>query len=638
MNCRKCAWVVATLLGALELQGTSVGVDASLPAGEALVLWREVAPQLPPQESSWLRVREIALAFQPANGGWTIAGAKLAELRAQLGELRAQKLQIAAMIELQHVSWSSGSRLPGRKSLPIDLREVRALASALRENFDDLVDVWEVGNEPDIFYRENAESYAAVLKAFYLGYREQRGDARVAMGALGRPSTRYMESLILNDTLSYTDAFSFHLYGFAEDARPLFDQMVRDAEAMAAGTDESSRRPVSQIPILITELGYGGMMSTRATLSEAREQQARWYRRVRNDFSSTAPEALVAFVLKPYVSPTGKEMGLVMHDHRASPALVEWWKSPDRSAREVKLTVPRAAMAPPVVVDVILPTANTVQRTAWQVQGDIQGKIALYNFSNQLRKVQLDLPGAINTWQGPATFELLPGARLELPMRVNLVRSAAELRVVARGEWGSSVWRTTLRRVGGFPETGVALDTNFAPVQNQTAQSKLARRPRAQEERPVQFSGRWLVTPGASVVETRDAWLVTISSIPSDATTQRIVAELALPEPCVPAMLGNVELEHRVVGSARCEIEVQWRTEAGELFGFPFFISEAQRRSFCAPWESFEQQFFARPARKWRLEQNRLASIVIALRPLSSLPLTVEIRKFAARVQGKSAK
>jgi hypothetical protein len=127
---------------------------------------------------SWLRLRNMDNSFVRDSAGaeiplWPAAKPEhsLAERRAALAQLQAQGFHLVALLRWSPESWPHGIRSehPLRR-LPIDLRDAFDRCRALAASYGDLIDYWEIDNEPDIgFVEENPETYAAFLKACYLG-------------------------------------------------------------------------------------------------------------------------------------------------------------------------------------------------------------------------------------------------------------------------------------------------------------------------------------------------------------------------------------------------------------------------------------------------------------------------------------
>ncbi|MBW8782760.1 MAG: hypothetical protein JF599_12865 [Verrucomicrobia bacterium] len=173
------------------------------------------------------------------------------------------------------------------------------------KTYGDLVDAWEIENEPDIsFVAENPEVYAAFHKACYLGVHagiaeclESRAESsaqsslrgtdgprlrypvhaadpgrlslslsgaqsgmdgqnfspRVLMAPLALPPGPYLERLWSNGLASYTDGFNYHYYGYAEDFTGVYRQFENAVEQLsrvdaascrvAAGSSQRGRMP-----------------------------------------------------------------------------------------------------------------------------------------------------------------------------------------------------------------------------------------------------------------------------------------------------------------------------------------------------------------------------------------------------------
>ena len=278
-----CGWVIA-LLAACPLAGTDRAgwsFDTGLSPEQAADLLATL-PKAP--EGSWLRLRGMAQsAVIDAQGKeeplYSLANppVPVAERRVALQRLRAQGYRLVALVGWDEGTWRQGVRDPrSLRQLPLDLREAFERGRLLAATYGDLIDYWEIGNEPDIsFVEENPETYAAYLKACYLGVRRgcavlsgkrqavsdkregqgaeskgarAKGEALngqplplgalppatnvslVLMAPLALPPGPWLEAFASNDGLRYTDGFNYHYYGYAEDFTGVYGQF-RDAVA-----------------------------------------------------------------------------------------------------------------------------------------------------------------------------------------------------------------------------------------------------------------------------------------------------------------------------------------------------------------------------------------------------------------------
>lgn len=631
-----CGLAVGMMGGALAAQaGTAFGVDTSLAAPEAETLLRQLDAE-DAVRAAPLRIRRLALLFtaQP-DGRWQPTdAAQLAQVKDALGLLRARGHAIVALADIDLVKWGRGTRqgVVARR-MPTDLRELSALAATLREHFDELVDWWEVGNEPEIFLFDNAEDYAAALKAFHWGYLQAPGDpqAQVLMAPLAYPPGTYLQGLLANDLLRHTQGWNFHLYGFAEDIGPAYDQHLRALRHMSAQAPSALSGTRRKLPVYLTEVGYAGMDSGSAATPEARARQQRWFARARADLERRRPVMALAFVLKPYVSPLGREMGLVTRSEGgflATEALLTWTRASTSRRSPRPVTVPAFAAAGPLVMDFIPGgTFRQLQdRSGYLLgAGPLSGTLAIYNFSAApvLARVTGDFfPGEAR--------ELLvsPGGRLALPASVALP-TGAERGVVAMTlayEGLEAHWSTRLLRVPG--ETIRPPVFTFTETENGRARQRELRRIPAREEPAFASHGRWLVTEGTTVEESPEGWRITVTRLPALPANRRAIVELPLPRGVTPAAGSWLKFAYRVEGGGgRCGIDVHWRTDAGALFGaVPLFIANGTPADFVRPLDDFSQSFFGRVARDWRVERQSFRTLVLALRPFGELPMTVVIR------------
>ena len=123
--------------------------------------------------------------------------------------------------------------------LPRNLVALFDCCRGVNRTFGNLADSWEFWNEEDIHYApEPAWTYAAALKAAYLGFKAGDAARPVTMGALLLRCRKggYCESLCANDLAYCTDAFVYHCYDslvlYPEDFRQI---RARLAEAGMAG-------------------------------------------------------------------------------------------------------------------------------------------------------------------------------------------------------------------------------------------------------------------------------------------------------------------------------------------------------------------------------------------------------------------
>ena len=275
--------------GAVATARVGWSFDTGLSVAAAKELLVERAPRRPP-EGSWLRLRGIELGD----------AAVVERNRADLAGLRAAGFRLVVFMRWGPETWTGGVRRDflGHR-LPLDLRDGYERCAGLAKAYGDLVDFWEIDNEPDLsFINENAETYAAFLKACYLGVaagrgralgaggraaeggegaavlvnrgvgsavaEEGRGDGAklrgerlvgtggggprvgqgggrsgVLMAPLGLPAGPYFQALVDNDGLRYTDGFNYHFYGYAEDFAGMYWQCAEAVQSALGAFNRS---------------------------------------------------------------------------------------------------------------------------------------------------------------------------------------------------------------------------------------------------------------------------------------------------------------------------------------------------------------------------------------------------------------
>jgi hypothetical protein len=317
---------------------------------------------------TWMRVRGLTDSHRPGTDN-----ARTVEIdRAGLQALRNRGLKTTVFLRWNSDSWVQGTRSGGGHRMPLDLREAYERARRLGVAYGDLVDVWEIDNEPDIsFCLDNPETYAAFLKAAYLGIKDglrenlkrepqnprphtsadtglgvhaavlssdwlerkrglvlssglrpQTADSspasRVIMAPLALPPGPYMERLWANGIASYTDGFNFHYYGYAGDFTGVyrqFEDAVDDLDSCHRSPNAGDRNMVTKsMPVFITEYGYGLLDSSSRETVEGRVRQWRWFSSLACQLQHLRPEAPMAFLLDPYFEANLNEFGLTTRE------------------------------------------------------------------------------------------------------------------------------------------------------------------------------------------------------------------------------------------------------------------------------------------------------------------------------------
>ncbi|MDR1789643.1 MAG: glycoside hydrolase family 5 protein, partial [Opitutaceae bacterium] len=290
------------------------GFDTGRDAAGAVALADALA--LTPEQASWLRIR--GLGETRTEGDWR--GATVDGTRAALGELRRRGFKLCVLLIWDSPVWKSGVRPGPGNRFPIDLREARERARQVAATYGDLVDAWEIYNEPDIgFVADNPEHYAAFFKAVAHGLREGRAAGggfpecpapRVVMAALAMPPGPFFQRLAANDFLNHTDALNYHYYGYPEDFADVHRQFQN---ALAAGVPRRPGRPPlreKHLPVFITEYGYGLLDATARGTVAGRVHQWRFFAGVAPQVTALGVEAPMAFLLPPYLEHELGEFGL----------------------------------------------------------------------------------------------------------------------------------------------------------------------------------------------------------------------------------------------------------------------------------------------------------------------------------------
>ncbi|HEY8932047.1 MAG TPA: hypothetical protein VIM44_01905, partial [Rariglobus sp.] len=262
--------VLCAILGGPSLDAAGYGFDVlTRPAPYAHDL---AEAGLDGRQGTWMRVRGLV---DPTREGVAGEVRSVTGDRAGLQALHDRGIRTAVLLRWSPSDWTGGVRAGGGQRHPLDLREAFERGRRLGATYGDLVDVWEIENEPDIdFVAENPETHAAFQKAVYLGlhagvqseakslelraessgWRARRQgrsplnltlssstrptSSRVLMAPLALPPGPYFERLWANGLASYTDGFNFHYYGYADDFTGVYRQFE---DAIGRQADRESR-------------------------------------------------------------------------------------------------------------------------------------------------------------------------------------------------------------------------------------------------------------------------------------------------------------------------------------------------------------------------------------------------------------
>lgn len=281
------------------------------------------------REVTWVRIRGLA---ESAGEGDNVSRAVEIDRQA-LRDLRARGVHTCVLLRRGDETWKSGFR-PRQQGVgsrsPLDLREAFAHTRRLAASYGDLVDAWEIDNEPDIgFFADNADAYAAYHKALSLGLAAGRAEAgvaggaplgsrqnytdpaRILMAAPGLPPGPHFEQLLANGYLSYTEGFNYHHYGFSMDYEGVYFSF-KDAVAQFSARPENQVYPARRLPVFITEWGYTFLDAYAAQTVAGRVRQWAFFRDVTKINHRLGVAAPMAFVAMAYYEQGMKEFGLVM--------------------------------------------------------------------------------------------------------------------------------------------------------------------------------------------------------------------------------------------------------------------------------------------------------------------------------------
>jgi len=672
-------YLLLLLASGAKLGAQSIGFDSGMNLSSANLAQLGDVGRISDLQGRWLRIRGVP---DPSAAG----ADGIRQAQGLLQAIHRQGWRVCVLLSGPSAAGLGGSGAPEGAYLPLDLREPRRRLKRLEESYRGLIDAWEIENEPDLgFVPENAESYAAYLKACYLAVKpgdspaKESNRPRVIMAPLGLPPGPYLERLVANGLLSYTDGFNYHFYGYAAD----FTGVYRQFEGALSDLNQGGIKPVRPLPIFLTECGYGMLGHQAADTVEGRVRQWDWFREVSTQLEILRPEAPMMFLLRPYLernltefglempvqqrltfgpadfgekspSPWLHQIGLQMGASVASPALAYLAsRGVDPALPPRAWTLP-VAQPSPIVID-FLPEDRMRAIKGFQgyaLSGPSnealggKGELRVYNFSDHSLAGHLEMAGPVSVSGAKeigATFKLKSQELRVMPVELEVSRKPWRAHpwtvtfVPDPPAGANSVFSTILYPEWKNSRRMVVAGFNFRPEQTERERRILRARPLAKEEPALEPEGRWLVTPGLHVRDSLGLIEFEIQDLPS-RSLRPASAELCLPDTFVIPensflridrrceSAGSVLSRYAGLSSAKGGImQIEIRTANGNLY------EVWPRRSLNEGWEPYEESvgnftmsFFGRANLPWRFHENRPVALVFTFWP-RTLPTVVAI-------------
>ena len=580
----------ASARGASDRTTSIGGFDTAMSAPDFARCVDQAPTSFHPASHPWMRVRGLPQST-------ATNGAEVKRQQDALRALQARGFRMIALLRWSRADWRSAERPGGGQRVPLDLREVYAKTKALCAAYGDGLTAFEIENEPDIsFVEENPETYLAFLKAAYLGIKSAQPEtletprsagargqsplfARlrpapranspwVVMAPLALPPGPYFERLVANGLFSYTDAFNYHFYGFADDFTGTYRQF-EDAVQSTGLRDAAANQLRRTLPVLLSEYGYGSLSDVDRNTAEGRERQWRWFRSVGQQAEALRIAGPMAFCLPPYLESEAVEFGLTTPVRPAPPAGTDDFSAggvlyqrsgfsgagraarPDDDwMREIGQPIGQAEATPALAWLLAHGTQHPYQAHDWRVSAGPPSPVVLDfvagNGLVQLKRFNGDLatqPSREGRWDGAGEIilynfsdtpvagtlavQLAPGLIFEdLPANARLVLAAGERRVIPLRLTLTSTrfqpvdWALTFQperaavppatfTTAVYPEAGKMKENVYTRFHDEVGGSpqnrlRLASRPLGTEEKGLTEKGRWRVTEGVTVKETAE--------------------------------------------------------------------------------------------------------------------------------------
>lgn len=578
-------WLRRIISGGLLLAGAHFALAIDSGWNASSLVGAHNAPLLANSPGGWVRLRGIALPWQDANQRAVVA------TKAALQRMRSWGIRSCVMLRWDWllIPASGAGKQVGKNQryLPDDLRSAYRAGRELAKTYGDLVDAWEIDNEPDWGWgSESAETYAAFLKAMKLGVEAGTPKGTrpplVVMASLALGPGPWLERFAANDGFSYTDAFNFHYYGYATDLGAHYRALENAVEGLVGPmqTQKAERTLRKDLPVFATEIGYALLAFPQWTEKKARVSQWEWFKAAWEQIASLGLEAPMPFYLPPFHESNGIEFGLTVRptswrafdlyqrrewtagghrfgpldfgsrrpepwmnligtklgENEASPALA-WWlrgRAPGANPRTwpVRVSQPSSVVIDMLVHEGISPQLRSNGYMVESPNGVGQVDFVLYNFGDQAIRGELNLPDWIKTQSMPAELSLAPHERRIVSAQIHLdvsryVPNRALVKFTGEGGVTAKFETAFLPYFAGrFVAEAVSLTPEA--VDRSFWKDIPAGRSLAPEEPPLSQHGSVWANRGVEVVWAKDVLKVKVNQLP-EHEKRRVMIEIPWP-------------------------------------------------------------------------------------------------------------
>jgi len=210
--------------------------------------------------------------------------------------------------------WSNDSRRISGRTPPQDPFDVYFFVKKLVKAMGHKVPYIEIWNEPNMQYFEGRpESYAAILKAAYLGAKDADPSVGVLIGSAADKPGAFYERLYENGVGDYFDIYNQHFYGPPEQLFSFLPDIV--------GT-QLRRFGLEKKPLWITETGKSAQPDENGSFRRAERQQASYLVRAYVSAFANGADRVFYFFLNEFLEQGNHLWGILRDGLSPKPAYV----------------------------------------------------------------------------------------------------------------------------------------------------------------------------------------------------------------------------------------------------------------------------------------------------------------------------
>jgi len=272
-----------------------------------------VLDQIEASGATWVRLDVSWSMIQPSPDGFDEDGYGVSLVDDVIDQLRARDLQVLVMF-WRTPAWASGDMTTENRA-PTDPADYATALQWAGERWGDVVDAWQIWNEPNLDYFLAGSDPAAYTRLLCAGAGAVRaGDpgAKVVFGGVVNPQISWVRQAYAAGAKDCFDVMGVHSYPVPGDLPPTNSNADVTDLGSIADVHDLMRSQGDRAPIWLTEFGWSAHTDAPDTEAWRRgvteEQQATYAGEALEILARDLPFVTQAFWYKDVVNPDSTDM------------------------------------------------------------------------------------------------------------------------------------------------------------------------------------------------------------------------------------------------------------------------------------------------------------------------------------------